>query len=75
MAIQAGDRVLVNVAAFIGSARRNKDSVPCEVTEVDGPRIRITTESPYRMVDLWVQDAWIDERPGEAQPRSEPSLA
>jgi len=75
MAIRAGDRVLVNVAPFIGSARRSKDSVPCEVLEVAGARMRVATEPPCCKVDLWVEAAWIDERPGETQPRSEPSLA
>jgi hypothetical protein len=67
--------VLVNVAPFIGSARRSKDSVPCEVLEVDGTRIRVSTKFPYRKADLWVQAAWIDGRLEEAQPLSEPSLA
>jgi hypothetical protein len=72
--IRAGDRVSVNVAPFIGSARRNKDSVPCEVLEVAGTRMRVATEPPYCKVELWVKTAWIDERLGEAQPLSEPSL-
>jgi hypothetical protein len=75
MDIQAGDRVLVNVAPFIGSTRRSKDSVPCEVLEVVGTRIRVATEPPYRKVDLWIQATWLDGRVEEAQPLGEPSLA
>jgi hypothetical protein len=75
MDIQAGDRVLVNVGPFIGSTRRSKDSVPCEVLEVDGARIRVATEFPFRKVDLWIQATWVDGRPEKARPLSEPSLA
>jgi len=75
MDIQAGDCVLVNVAPFIGSARRSKDSVPCRVIEVDGTRIRVCTDLPYRTVDLWVQAAWVDEKVERAQLLGEPSLA
>ena len=75
MDIQTGDRVLVNVAPFIGSARRNKDSVPCDVTGVDGTQIRVTTDFPYRKVDLWVQASWVDERVERAELLSVASLA
>jgi hypothetical protein len=75
MDIQPGDRVRVNLAPFIGSARRSKDSVPCEVTELEGARIRVTTEFPYRTVELWVSASWIDARLEQAQPLGEPSLA
>ncbi len=67
--------MLVNVAPFIGSARRSRDSVPCEVIEVDGTRIRVAAEPPYRKVELWVKAAWIDGKLEEAQPLGEPSLA
>jgi hypothetical protein len=62
MDVQIGDRVLVNLAPFIGSARRCMDSVPCGVTEVDGTRIRVSTEVPHRLVDLWVPARWVDGR-------------
>jgi hypothetical protein len=60
MNVQKGDRVLVNVAPFIASARRQRNSVSCEVLDVDGTRVRVATQSPCREVDVWVQDCWID---------------
>jgi hypothetical protein len=61
MNVRKGDRVLVNVAPFIASARRHRDSVPCEVLEVEGARVRVATQSPCREVDVWIQDCWIDQ--------------
>jgi hypothetical protein len=75
MDIQAGDRVLVNVAPFIGSARRSKDSVPCQVIETGAGRMRVRTEPPYREVELWIQSAWIDGRLEQVELLGEPSLA
>jgi hypothetical protein len=75
MDIQAGDRVLVNVAPFIGSVRRSKDSVPCHVIAIDAGRIRVRTEPPCREVELWVQAAWIDGRLEQVELLGEPSLA
>ncbi|NLX55856.1 MAG: hypothetical protein GXY58_12135 [Planctomycetaceae bacterium] len=60
MNVQKGDRVLVNVAPFIASARRQRDSVPCEILEVDGTRVRVATQAPCREMDVWVQNCWID---------------
>jgi hypothetical protein len=63
MDVRKGDRVLVNVAPFIGSAMRCDDSIPCEVLAVDGMRAHVRVEPPYRNVSLWVLSIWIDERP------------
>ncbi len=52
MNYQEGDQVLVNVAPFIGSVRRNKDSVPCRVIAVHGSHVEVRTEAPYREVSL-----------------------
>ena len=38
MSVHRGDRVLVNVAPFIGSALRAKQSISCEVVDVEGAR-------------------------------------
>ncbi len=62
MDIQKGDRVLVNVAPFIGSAMRCDDSVPCEVLDIEDIRVHVRTEPPYRSVCLWVLSTWIDGR-------------
>ena len=63
MDIQEGDRVLVNVAPFIGSVMRCDESVPCEVLEVNGLQIHVRAEPPYRPVSLWILSSWIDGRP------------
>jgi len=76
MDIQKGDRVMVNLAPLIGSARPSRQSVPCEVLAIDGPKLQVITESPYRQVTLWVLAAWIDERSGEeASPTRSPEVA
>jgi hypothetical protein len=63
MDIHEGDRVLVNVAPFIGSMMRCDESIRCEVLEIDGRQIHIRAEPPYRPVSLWVLSSWIDGRP------------
>ena len=60
MHLKQGNRVLVNVAPFIGSAARHKESVPCEVLAVAGDQVQVRTESPYRSVTLWVASRWIE---------------
>jgi hypothetical protein len=62
MDIRKGDRVLINVAPFIGSATRCEDSVPCEVLAVDVLRMHVRVEPPYREVSLWVLSSWMDGR-------------
>jgi hypothetical protein len=69
--VKAGDRVLVNIAPFIGSMKRSDDSIPCEVLDVDGPEVQVRTEEPYRIVSLWVLASWIDG----AVERGNPALA
>jgi len=60
MNIQQGDRVLVNVAPFIGSKSRGKESIPCGVLAVSGDQIHVRSQEPYRSVSLWVSSEWID---------------
>ncbi len=62
MDIQVGDHVLVNVAPFIGSLRRNSQSVACEVLAVHGADIEIRTLAPYREVCMTVERFWIDHK-------------
>ena len=60
------DGVLVNVAPFIASTRRQDSSVPCRVLKVDEGRVLVCTLAPARQFDLWVEDCWVDrvvERP------------
>lgn len=63
MDIEKGDRVLVNVAPFIGSVMRGGESIPCEVLEVDGLQVHVRAEPPYRGVTLWILSSWIDGCP------------
>lgn len=65
MDIQKGDRVLVNLAPFIGSVMRGHESIPCEVIEVDGIQVHVRAEPPYRDVSLWILSSWVDGRPGQ----------
>ena len=60
MDIQRGDRVLVNVAPFIGSVMRCDESIPCEVLDVEGIQVHVRAEPPYRAASLWVLSSWID---------------
>jgi len=67
MDYQKGDRVMVNVAPFIGSAMRSEESIPCEVLDVDGIHVHVRAEPPYRAVSLWVLSSWIEGRPRRKQ--------
>ncbi len=60
MDLQPGNRVLVNVAPFIGSMKRHKDSIACEVVAIDGDQVHVRTEAPYRTLSLWVASHWIE---------------
>jgi hypothetical protein len=70
MEIRKGDRVLVNIAPFIGSVMRGNESIPCEVLDVDDIQVHVRAEPPYRNVALWVLSSWID-----AEPRQKRELA
>ena len=61
MELQKGDRVLVNVAPFIGSLRRNEESIPCQVVEANGDWVEVCTEPPYKRVALWIRASWIED--------------
>ena len=67
MQLQQGDRVLVNVAPFIGSILRSDESIPCEVLDVDGIQVQVRAEPPYRPVSLWVLSSWVDGRSRQKQ--------
>jgi hypothetical protein len=60
MDIQKGDRVLVNVAPFIGSVMRLDESIPCEVLDVDGIQVHVRAKPPYRGASLWILASWVD---------------
>jgi len=63
MDVHKGDHVLVNLAPFIGSLRRNKQSVVCEVLAVDGDEVEVRTLPPCREFTLRVERFWIDRKP------------
>jgi hypothetical protein len=65
MNIQKGDQILVNLAPFIGSLRRNKEAIPCRVVAVDGPHIEVSTDYPYRKLSLRVERTWLEVSEGE----------
>jgi hypothetical protein len=67
MEMHRGDRVLVNVAPFIGSNRRGRTAIPCRVTAVDGSYVEVCTEAPCREISLRVTANWIETtpRPGD----------
>ena len=60
MDIKRGDCVLVNLAPFIGTSQRNKESIPCRVLAVDTNHVEIRTDHPYREFSLRVQATWIE---------------
>jgi hypothetical protein len=57
-----GDRVLVNVAPFIGLSRPARDSVPCEILDVVDDQVLVRPEPPCRSISLWIDRQWIDCR-------------
>lgn len=61
MDIRSGDRVMVNLAPFIGSKVRSRQSVPCEVLAVREDALQIVTEYPCRRCELWVDLVWLDD--------------
>ncbi len=70
MDIRPGDRVSVNLAPFIGSKCRSRQSVPCEVLAVDEDfGLQVAAEHPCRRCVLCVDPDWVDERlPDRAEP-------
>ena len=75
MDLRVGDQVLVNVAPFIGSLRRNKQSVACEVLDVRGDEIEIRTLEPCREVSMTIERFWVDRKLAPASNRPARELA
>jgi len=73
MGIREGDRVMVNLAPFIGSKLRTGQSIACRVTAVEGDHVQVTTEFPYRSVTLWIPPGWIE--PGHSDRLEETAVA
>lgn len=60
MFLHEGDRVWVNVAAFIASPRRREDQVPCDILAVAEDRVLVKTLLPYRVFTLWIDTVWVE---------------
>ncbi len=65
MNIRVGNRVMVNLAPFIGSKVPSSQSIPCQVTAAEGDRLQVTSEFPYRSVTLWISPRWIEAGRGD----------
>jgi hypothetical protein len=62
MDLRKGDHVLVNAAPFIGSRRRNLESIPCRILSVHQSHVEVCTMQPYREFSLWVGSDWIERK-------------
>ncbi len=60
MDIRCGDRVLVNLAPFIGATDPSHESVPCEILVVEGARVQVRPVFPYREMALWIDRTWVE---------------
>ena len=74
MNLQRGEHVLVNLAPFIGSSRRNSESILGDVLKIDGAFVEVETEEPHRRFSLWVASIWIDGKPDSSQRQLEREL-
>jgi hypothetical protein len=63
MVFHPGDRVLVNLAPFIGSPIRCPQVIPCRVIELSDDATLIQTEPPYRELELSVSPHWVEREP------------
>jgi hypothetical protein len=61
MDLGVGDTVLVNLAVFTASRFRSRESIPCEVLEVNTERILVKTCFPYRIFTMWVGREWVEK--------------
>jgi hypothetical protein len=60
MGVQEGDRVLVNLAPFIGSSCRSKVQIPCQVLAADAGYVEVRTAYPFRELRLRVRSTWLE---------------
>jgi hypothetical protein len=74
MDLQKGDHVMVNAAPFIGSQRRNRESIPCRILTVHEAHVEVQTEFPYREFSLWVGSDWVDRKLEPHEVEEEDSL-
>jgi hypothetical protein len=67
MSLHEGDQVSVNLAPFIGVARRSTETVLCRVLTVGNDWIEVRPEEPLRDISLRVATQWIE--PADSSPR------
>ena len=61
MDLGVGDSILVNAAAFTASRFRSRESIPCDVLEVNTERLLVRTRFPYRVFTIWIGREWVEE--------------
>jgi hypothetical protein len=61
MDLGVGDSIFVNAAAFTASRFRSRDSIPCDVLEVNDERLLVKTRFPYRVFTMWIGKEWIEK--------------
>jgi hypothetical protein len=66
-----GDTVLVNLAVFTASRFRSRESIPCEVMEVNTERLLVRTCFPYRIFTMWIGREWVEKAGRLVEPVSE----
>lgn len=59
MDIHEGDRVIVNLAPFIGSSVPSKHVVTCRVITIHDETVEVATEPPYRSLKLEISRGWV----------------
>jgi hypothetical protein len=64
MNLRKGQRVSVNLTAFIGGVLPSTQSVECRVVDVRSSEIQVCPEPPCRQVALWTAWRWIEGIPG-----------
>jgi hypothetical protein len=74
MDIEIGDDVLVNLAPFIGSSRRSRNSIPCRVVAVEANHVEVRTLYPFREFSLRVLSVWIEGKAESAQRPARPGV-
>jgi hypothetical protein len=61
MDLGVGDSIFVNAAAFTASRFRSRESIPCDVLEVNTERLLVRTRFPYRVFTIWIGREWVEE--------------
>jgi hypothetical protein len=71
MDLSVGDTVLVDLAVFTASRFRSRESIPCDVLEVNTERLLVRTCFPYRVFTMWIGREWVETADRLVEPVSE----